>query len=551
MKKYIDIAYKVLNHGKWKGNRTGERTLVLPNQHFSHNMYDGFPLLTTKAIAKKTMATELEGFIKGITSKKWYQDRGCKIWNQWCNPEQLPKTMVMLDVGEKEVWEDIQGQEKLDWQRENSDLGPLGYSHQWRNFNGNYKPLPFIWTGLDKGIVVNFSDSPHKIVGNNYDGKYGIYTVISYDGKDDYHNARYTVKFENTGFVKHNLSHKQIIDKTVFDPYFPNVVGVACVGEYNHDHHILQKLQNQWKAMVHRCYNKDNQAYKNYGAKGIYVHNRWLIYSNFLEDVQSMENWHLKFNNWDQYQLDKDILGGKCYSKDNCLWVNRSVNANHTNQNYFFDAIDPNGKEYKYNLGLARFCRQYNLNTKTVEASIKNQTKTHDGWCFIRKKNFNTSNNITGYDQFDDIVQKLKNNPNDRRLVCSAWNPLQNQHMALPPCHLMFVLTHINGELSLHWTQRSCDLFLGVPFNIASYGLLLELLCKESGMKARNLSGMLCDCHIYEGHIEAMQKQLSRNTRKLPNLELHNWNGIYNWQAEDAVFENYYPHPAIKAKVAV
>ena len=302
MKAYLDILSNVKNNGQWKSNRTGVRTLVLSNQHFSHDMHSGFPLLTTKRVAFKTMATELEGFIGGVTSKKWYKDRGCNIWNEWANPKAVDlavrdgaEAIYDADMLENPEYRKLE-QERVD------DLGPI-YGYQWRKFNAVY---------------------------------------------------------------------------------------------------------------------------------------------------------------------DEDDNG-------------------------------------------------------TMET----------------------------YDQFDEIIQKLKTNPDDRRLVCSAWNPVQLSRMALPPCHLVWILTHINGYLHLHWTQRSCDLFLGVPFNVASYGLLLELLCKESGLKPGNLSGMLCDCHIYEDHLEAVDIQLARGIKPLPSFGLTTWNGIYNWKATDCIFNNYDPYPSIKAKVAV
>jgi thymidylate synthase len=280
MQAYLDIVQTILNKGKLKGNRTGVRTLVVPNVHFSHDMSKGFPLLTTKKMAVKSMAVELEGFIGGITDKTWFQERNCKIWDEWSNP-------------------------KSD---EDSNLGPI-YGWQWRSFN-----LP------------------------------------------------------------------------------------------------------------HAC-----------------------------------------------------IFGNK--TKDNPY-------------------PDPS-------------------------------------------------------DQLASIVDKLHNNPDDRRMVCSAWNPLQISEMALPPCHLMFVLTHLDGVLNLHWTQRSCDLMLGVPFNIASYALLLELLCKEANMTPGNLSGMLCDCHIYENHIDGAKEQLTREPKPLPTLELLNWQNIWSWTHEDMKVHNYSPAPKISMEVAV
>jgi thymidylate synthase len=296
MKSYLNIVRDVLDHGQRQENRTGVDALVLPNVHFSHDMSEGFPLLTTKRMAFKTLSVELEGFIKGITSKKWYEDRGCMIWSAWSNP------LAVQDIVDNQIEHGYSvNRQKI--QRELDDLGPLGYAWEMRRF----------------GEV--------------------------YDEDDD-------------GVMK-------------------------------------------------------------------------------------------------------------------------------------------------------------------------------------------------GFDQFDYIIKTLKTNPNDRRMVCSAWNPNHLSRAALPSCHFAWCVTHINGVLNLHWTQRSCDLMLGVPFNIASYALLLSLLCKESGMTPGNLSGMLCNCHIYDNHTDAANIQLMRTARSLPSVEFPDWNGIYNWKHDHTELNNYNPYGKLKMEVAV
>ena len=159
-----------------------------------------------------------------------------------------------------------------------------------------------------------------------------------------------------------------------------------------------------------------------------------------------------------------------------------------------------------------------------------------------------------GYDQLGDIVLKLHNNPDDRRMICSAWNPKQLDKMALPPCHLLFNVVVINGTLHLHWHQRSCDFFLGVPFNVASYALLLKLLAKEGGFKEGILSGLLADCHIYENHMDQMEEQIGREPYEAPQVEILDRDGrfsIFNWQYTDFKLNNYNSHPAIKGEVAI
>ncbi len=310
MQSYLEIVGEVLAFGKWKDNRTGTKTIMLPNMHWEHWMFKGFPLLTTKKMPFETICVELEGFINGITSKKWYQDRGCHIWDDWANPHTV-KEWGMAQGYYREIpiegWSSAVDRKKF--QRDTDDLGPI-YGSQWRDFGAS-------WDADDIGVT-------------------------------------------------------------------------------------------------------------------------------------------------------------------------------------------------------------------------------------------------KGADQLKNIIDILKTNPDDRRLVCSAWNPNQLSRMALPPCHLLFVITHIDGVLHLHWIQRSCDLMLGVPFNIASYALLLELICKETNMSPGKLSATLCDCHIYENHIDAANEQLSRELYKLPELSYSTVPPlipftIFDWKHDDGLIslEQYKHHPKLTMEVAI
>ena len=312
MKSYLDIVENVLDNGKWKSpvrknEQTGEwepvdggvRTLACPNVLFSHDMKEGFPLLTTKKMAWKTLCVELEGFIKGITDKRWFQERKCKIWNEWANPQRVSEIEDGMEVaGESDMFD------KKQCQKDVTDLGPI-YGYQWRKFDEHY--------------------------GERYNG----------------------------------------------------------------------------------------------------------------------------------------------------------TPANGVSQ---------------------------------------------------------------GTDQLKNIVETLKNNPMDRRMVCSAWNPNQIGMMALPSCHYSWNVTVIGNELNLFWSQRSCDLMLGVPFNIASYALLLSLLAEVGGFERGNLSGMLVDCHIYENQIEAAREQIKRKPGELPELYITEGADdfdIFQWTHEDVLLKNYNPQEKI------
>lgn len=305
MKAYTDIVRKVLQEGKWKSpvriNQEGiacpvdggVRTLACMNVLLSHDMQDGFPLLTTKKMAHKAIRVELEGFIKGITSKKWFNERGCKIWQEWAN-------LVKVEQRIKNESQNCTHEQRKQFQVEENDLGPI-YGYQWRRFGETY------------------------------------------DEDDD-------------GVLK-------------------------------------------------------------------------------------------------------------------------------------------------------------------------------------------------GSDQLKRIVDTLHTNYNDRRMVCSAWNPNHLNRMGLPACHTHWYIGALGDKLNLFWSQRSCDLMYGVPFNIASYGLLLSLLSKEAGLKPGNLSGMLFDCHIYENQIESAKVQIEREPRILPTIQINNTSdnkfSIFDWTYDNFELINYDPHPKL------
>jgi len=153
-----------------------------------------------------------------------------------------------------------------------------------------------------------------------------------------------------------------------------------------------------------------------------------------------------------------------------------------------------------------------------------------------------------GKDQLKELITNIKENPNSRRLMVSAWNVSELDKVVLPPCHYSFQCYVADGELSLMWNQRSADLFLGVPFNISSYGLLLLLLCEETGLKPGTLIGSLGDTHLYQDHIAAAKTQITREQHALPSIKLSNVDIL---QGEfDVELIDYKHEPAIKAPLS-
>lgn len=155
-------------------------------------------------------------------------------------------------------------------------------------------------------------------------------------------------------------------------------------------------------------------------------------------------------------------------------------------------------------------------------------------------------------DQISQLIEQIKTNPDSRRLMVCAWNVGEIDKMALPPCHVLFQFYVNNGEISLQLYQRSADVFLGVPFNIASYTLLLMMVAQVCGLKPKEFVHTLGDAHIYSNHVEQAKLQLSRDPRSLPTMRINpEVKDIFSFQYEDFQLENYDPHPHIKAEVAV
>lgn len=158
-----------------------------------------------------------------------------------------------------------------------------------------------------------------------------------------------------------------------------------------------------------------------------------------------------------------------------------------------------------------------------------------------------------GVDQLQDVIDQIRNNPTSRRIILSAWNPAEIHEMALPPCHafLQFYVS-TDGRLSLQLYQRSADIFLGVPFNIASYALLVHMIAKITNLEVGDFIHTLGDAHIYNDHFEVVNIQLTRDPRTLPKLVIHgNQQEIGDFKYEDFELIGYDPHPPIKAAVSV
>ena len=167
-------------------------------------------------------------------------------------------------------------------------------------------------------------------------------------------------------------------------------------------------------------------------------------------------------------------------------------------------------------------------------------------WCDWRTADGRSIN------QIDAVVEQIRRNPDSRRLLVCAWNPGEVEGMALPPCHTLFQFFVLDGELSCQLYQRSADIFLGVPFNIASYALLTLMVAQVCGLKPGTFVHTFGDLHLYSNHLDQAKLQLARKPRPLPTMKLNPAvKNLHDFQFEDFELVGYDPHPAIKAAVAV
>ena len=154
-------------------------------------------------------------------------------------------------------------------------------------------------------------------------------------------------------------------------------------------------------------------------------------------------------------------------------------------------------------------------------------------------------------DQISNVLELIKHNPDSRRMVVTAWNPAEVENMALPPCHALFQFYVADGRLSCQLYQRSCDMFLGVPFNIASYSLLTMMMAQQAGLEPGEFVWTGGDCHIYDNHVEQVLEQLSREPYPYPRMEIRKADSLFYYQYSNFHLADYRYHPTIKAPIAV
>lgn len=288
-----------------------------------------------------------------------------------------------------------------------------------------------------------------------------------------------------------------------------------------------------WLDMMKRCYEPAHPDYPQYGGAEFSVDASWHDPATFMKDAAGLPQAWERRANPEQFRLDGGAYGAAQYGPDTAIW-------NHTSQPEYLRAMPP-GTPLE---------RLRPLISGDLGPVYGVQWRRHVG---IRRSQIQADGRapVIYTDQLQWVLDELRSNPSTRRAIVDAWNPSELKDMALPPCHRSFQFDTTGGRMNIIVTQRSADVFLGLPFNLAFYAALTHVFAQLTGRPV----GILCwqggNVHIYENHREQIREQLSRAPRELPRLHVARRTTLDGWTPQDFTLEGYDPHPAIQGAVSV
>lgn len=432
---YLEMCKNILENGYYDTNRTGVSTYKLPHQIIRVDLQKEFPILKTKFVAFKTAVKEL----------LW-------IYQKQSN-----------DVGELQkqnvhIWDN--------WVDEDNTIGKAyGYQISPTNRIMEIVPIKRRIKKREEKLTIQFFD----LVEPEYtdDDKIGKFLknisgeefrIIKYVGTNKHYTKYYDVQFVKTGYIAKNRSWDNIIRGQIKDVYARNNVGVGYIGEKDYKNiskEIEQKLLGVWEAMLQRCYNSSKSNYMNYGAKGVFVDERWHSFTNFVKDIRTLPNWSAKIKDWSNYQLDKDYYGANCYSKETCVWLHNSDNALYSgNKGKLFKAEKDNFS--KMYISKKQCASELDLDSSAIQKVLNGKYKQHKGYTFeyIPEEDDIVYRYKLPTNQINKLIETIKSNPQDRRMVMSLWNVNDLTEMMLQPCCFMTIFDVTDGELNCSLIQR-------------------------------------------------------------------------------------------------
>lgn len=568
--RHVDAAYRqlcldVLRDGERKENRTGVDTLSTFGLHYNLDLEAGFPLLTSKFIAWKNIVVEMLWFLSGQTDISILKRHGCKFWDAWVDEEgRVPSAYGAF------------------WTNFPPAQEPEVVSAREPNGNDYVKPS-FPALTPEKG---------HEWCGQMFESqKFGSFRVIRHVGTDAEGRGLFDIQFAATGYVKRSVRRDVIQQGTVRDRYAATLHGVGYYGERTPRTALDKDLLKVWRHMMDRCYDPKCKEFPYYGLKGVTVCKRWHNFANFHADCRVLPNWINKRDNPKKYALDKDFYSAQCYSPATCVWLSHQDNRLYAHAKAV--RIEYPDGEVAIVLSATDAAAASKLSRWRVLACLEHGDAFRGfkfSWAEGAHRKPLPNNQIAW------VLAEMVKNPMSRRMIVSAWAPGNAQTSKLPPCHAMFVFNVQNAtmrttnthdepdfvaekigterRLCLHLTQRSCDVALGVPYNIASYALLMHIASRISGIEVGTFSHTLVDAHLYTrkpdgsmgefDHLPGIHEQIARAPRPMPKLvidpSIRTLADIEALMAPEVTtehilemfqLEGYDPHPAIHFKVAV
>ena len=539
MKQYQNLLQDIIDNGVWKNPaREGmPRTKSIFSRQLRFNLQDGFPAITIKKLYWRGVVGELLFFLSKNTSIEYLKNNNINIWNKDC--------------------------ERYD-KESNSLLGKI-YPYQWRNWGGELSNTTRDLAPFKYGTEITTFVENEVIKSNGY----GEFVIIK-----EFTDYRAEIQFLYTGF-KTVVRKDKITSKSVYDPYYPKQRGIACLGLPQGNSTLLDKLKVIWRGIIDRCYNENNDNYAYYGARGVRVSNRWKCFEYFVEDVQKLIGWEDKYNNWSKFELDKDSVGnGLLYSVSTCIWLDKSINSKLSKVKNRY-TVTKEGKVETF-VNPVDFIDKFKVSQGNFCSMLRGERKTCSGWSLVSVEQMSDN----GFDQIQYLINNIITKPDSRYHIVTAWNPTDflqyPDRSALPACHMVFqcyvrnVIDSNNVDrtfLDLDVTIRSSDVFLGLPFNIASYALLQNIIADLTGLTPGELVVNTKDTHIYEDHKEQVEEAIYREPKKLPWLDMttHYYNQVKLFRdglitldeffnsinIEDFILKNYESHEAIKANLSV
>ncbi len=551
MQVYLDLLRKIMDKGVTvqtgatltsEGRQPTAKRLHAAQIQF--DMADGFPACTTKPLWWRAVVAELIWFLRGSGNIGYLRaQKVSSIWDAWVKKD-----------------------------KDGNDTGDLGrvYGIQFRRWRDIQPVAPRQYTPQPPpqppffALVTPTGANTAGILGKSYTAnnqEYGTYRVVfEHELCDAYGHRLFDIQFDKTGYTQARVNKQSIEQGRVKDQYATTVYGTGRLGEpidtsdgSTITSELYADLKKVWTHMLERCYNPECKEYPYYGGRGIVVDGPWHVFSRFVEDVHFLEGWELKHANPGDYQLDKDYTGGGCYAQDTCVWLHRDQQKLYRSNSRPFRATSPDGVTYTGG-SAGSFARNFGLEPSKIGACIRGERPHHRGWTFKDVPQDGMIYREREIDQIanarDDIRAVIADpfNRARRRIIVTLWNPADIEAMALPPCHSFHFYDMVPPRetahpaavredntrsylptypaecdawtLNIHLCARSIDAVKGLPFNIASYALMLHVMAKITGTRPGTLTISFNDVHIYDNQFADVEEQLKREPYDPPTLAI-------------------------------